>query len=104
MVKKMVITLANGQVINAFQKNVSEGQKFLVIKEGVLFVDEKVDRGGKPLGLKMMTSYVPYEQVMLIEEHLVDEPEPGARPQPDKPTIKMWRMGAREEINPIPES
>jgi len=90
MVKKMVITLANGQVINAFQKNVSEGQKFLVIKEGVLFVDEKVDRGGKPLGLKMMTSYVPYE--------------PGARPQPDKPTIKMWRMGAREEINPIPES
>ena len=99
MVKKMIITLANGQVINAFQKNVSEGQKFIVIKEGVMFVDGRVDRGGKPLGLKMMTTYVPYAQVVSMEEHLVDEPTPGARIQPDKPKVKMWRMGTQEIIS-----
>lgn len=90
MVKKVIITLTNGQVINAFQKNVSEGQKFLIVKDGVISTDDLPD-------LNMTTTHVPYHRIEYIEEHLVDEPEPGAKPQPEKPKIKMWRM-AKEEI------
>ena len=93
MVKKTIIQLANGQVITAYQKNVSEGQKFITVKEGVISSPDDIVPP-----IQMMTTFIPYHRIDYMEEHLVDEPTPGERPQPTKPKVKMWRMGTQEVI------
>ena len=94
----MRIFLVGGDYVEAFKKNVSEGNNFVTVKEGSIFSEGKVDRGNKPLGVEMFTSFIPYARINYMEEYLVDETEPGSKPQPAAPKIKMWKLGKEEII------
>jgi hypothetical protein len=94
MIKKVIVELHDGQSITAFQKHIDEREKYLVLKKCVISSIDETGLSNEDVDVL----YVPWTSIFMMREELTDDPEPGARPQPEKPKTRMFRMSGTEEV------